>query len=420
MAREKQEDGMELHRWVFLASSLSMSACGSSDIRATVVGADAAASTDVTAPPGLDAGSSTDSAANDADVPDVVGLGHPLACSDLGAKGTWQEITPSRLRAFHSTAQLLVDPVTSGTVYLGTCAADGHNSAPGAGIFRSTDCGTSWIQINTGRNGTDLTNGCQWSEAIDPTDPQTIYFNAGYGTSALYKSTNGGVDWDVVWPPPNDQDASAESTGFVGALAMDPYDPKHLLLSFHTNCGNASPAVGCFAETLDGGATWRVIFNTVTPFEPQVRAYFLDKSTTWLAASNQTLLRSEDSGNTWTSVASGVAFNVHSAGEILRARNGIFYYDFTYGILRSPDGVTWTQVDESGQWLAGMVDTGTTLYSSGVGLLASPNTDGTTWTEVPNFTSPNPSGGAGLGYDPDHHVLYAVELSQGIFRMVTD
>ncbi len=203
--------------------------------------------------------------------------------------------------------------------------------------------------------------------------PDTIYFNAGYGTSSLYKSVNGGVDWDVIWPPPNDLMLAKQTTGFVGQLEVDPDNSQNLLQSFHDNCGNYADGIGCFGSTTDGGVTWNVLYGTPS-FEPQVHAYFLDNGHTWIVASKHKLLRSADSGASWTTVLDPPR---------LPPANGC-----------SAD---------------------TTVYASGVNLMTSPLSDGVQWTKHPSFGALQK--GAGLGYDPDHHLLYAANLFDGVFRM---
>src|ERR1700722_961365 len=119
-------------------------------------------------------------------------------CSSLPASGTWQPITPpqvplpgNRGTCVYGIENVVVDPVNLGTVYVGSCQY---------GIYKSTDCGSTWTHVNTGMNGSILDNSRQWTFIIDPTNPQVLYTNAGYNVvdgnqSGAFKSTNGGVDW---------------------------------------------------------------------------------------------------------------------------------------------------------------------------------------------------------------------------------
>jgi hypothetical protein len=119
--------------------------------------------------------------------PHVVGK-----CDGLGAVDQWEEISPPGMvkePPYTGALVALVDTNTAGTVYVTTSRS---------GIFKSTDCGASWVKTNTGRNGDQLDAGLIWSAALDPVSPDTLYALAGYGPAGLWKSTNGGVDWDNV------------------------------------------------------------------------------------------------------------------------------------------------------------------------------------------------------------------------------
>jgi hypothetical protein len=151
----------------------------------------------------------------------------------LSPVGTWDNITPPVVAAqlpspggpglcTFDVQTFVLDPVNPAVIYLGSCQL---------GLWKSTDCGTSWAKINTGMNGDQLDAGREWSMAIDPSNHGTVYAVSGYNTigpSTLYKSTNGGVDWVQMWPP-TDPTVAEGTTSFVGGVSMDPIDPQHLL-----------------------------------------------------------------------------------------------------------------------------------------------------------------------------------------------
>jgi hypothetical protein len=180
-------------------------------------------------------------------------------CSMLGAEGEWQNITPPQIsldpklkipNGFNQfgVGSFVIDPLDSRTIYIGSCEQ---------GIYKSTDCGASWVHINTGRNGKTLQDGMQWTMAIDPVDSQVLYTNAGYnGAGTLFKSINGGVDWDPAFTP--DLLQHFQFGGFVGGIRIDPADHRHLLVSMHENCTNGA-APGCVVESKDAGTSWHTI-----------------------------------------------------------------------------------------------------------------------------------------------------------------
>src|SRR5215471_9347219 len=90
----------------------------------------------------------------------------------------------------YGTNLYALDPQNTATVYLGTTAQ---------GIYKSTDCASTWTHVNTGQNGSLLDKGGNWTIAIDPVDDRIIYANAGYGPDlGLFKSVNAGVDWQSI------------------------------------------------------------------------------------------------------------------------------------------------------------------------------------------------------------------------------
>ena len=95
----------------------------------------------------------------------------PMA-GGVGAKPT----TACQIRM---SLTLAIDPSNPATLYAGTCA----------GLYKSTNGGGSWSQVN---NGLPILSN---PVVIDPSNPDTLYA----GTSAgLYKSTNGGGSWSPV------------------------------------------------------------------------------------------------------------------------------------------------------------------------------------------------------------------------------
>src|SRR5258706_7581288 len=162
---------------------------------------DAQAPADAQAP--SDAQAETEASTNDdaalapdQATPQVVG-----ACDSLAPVGTWQEITPPAVKAGlankmpsdgNGTFAFAVDPINSGTLYVGTVYQK---------MWKSTDCGSTWAPLGTGRHASSWDHAMNWTFAVDPKDAQVVYTNSGYGTmgSGLLKSVNAGVDWDIVW-----------------------------------------------------------------------------------------------------------------------------------------------------------------------------------------------------------------------------
>jgi hypothetical protein len=382
-------------------------------------------------PPSSDAGLASDAGRrSDARArPDArIDAGRVIAvgtCEALGDVGQWEEITPPEVSlpgpadCPFGTNSFVVDPVNEGTVYLGTC---------NQGIWKSTDCGSSWVHINTGRGAEALDRARQWTFAIDPTQPDVLYTNAGYGgggSNGFFKSTNGGVDWDEIWPPAGDPAwAGVVEYGFGGSISMDPLDPRHLLISFHARCLGAH-ADACLGESRDGGESWRVVDGGPGWEGGEGQAAWIVEGDSWLwGSSSNGLWRTANAGESWELIDPTLVG--HGGGQLYRAANGAYYLAGQEGVLRSEDGRSWSVVPSSGGLSYGMVGDGRTLYTSSFAVcfewnpdglqpyLTSPEDDGLTWTEM--ASPPFPQGGS-LGYDLANEILYSSNCQNGFHRV---
>ena len=240
-----------------------------------------------------------------------------------------------------------------------------------------------------------------------------------YGANGLYKSIDGAVDWSVVWPPANDAQASLVGGNVVDAQ-IDAANHEHLLINFDLPC-DGSPGQGCFAETLDAGATWKVFEGDAAtgPFAAGSHVYFLE-STTWLLPSGSTYWRTADSGATWTSVVTGsLTLGGDLAPQSLyRGGDGRYYLGAQLGVLSSTDGTEWSILPGSPQYAAAMPNDSTTLFATtqnSTGVFRSPD-DGVRWTPMAD----SPQGCAFGAYDETDHLLYASCGALGLWRVVTE
>jgi hypothetical protein len=332
------------------------------------------------------------------------------ACDALGPDGTWQRIGPPA--AFQSDAAVVnvaIDPLHAGTVYAGI----GRSSSPQYGLWKSTDCGANWVHLNTGRNGSQLDSGSQWEIRVDPTNSD-VYTVSAYGTGALYRSSNGGVDWDDITPKGNG------IPSFVQQFSIDPGDHKHVIVTFHANCGGAYAPM-CLGETTDGAATWRFVKGPSGGWGEAAGPSVLGGSQWIYAAPFDGVYVTKDSGATWTKA-------VGYAGCYMDPVNvsGSYYMGcLNMSIRTSTNGNDWIPLTNSPQ-ASGIVATGKYLYAafqndnSGQPIHRAALSNLTSWTTV---TTPKISQGpnaGGMPYDPHHRVLYVGAWGGGLWRVVTD
>jgi photosystem II stability/assembly factor-like uncharacterized protein len=337
-----------------------------------------------------------------------------------GQVGVWEDISPpqvdnaspTRLGSNFGLKALVINPKDTRVLYVGTDTQ---------GIYKTTNCGATWFKANTGANADKISSGRNWSLVIDPVDPEVLYTCNGYGEMGLFKSTNGGVDWQQSF-----SDAFRKTTpysGFVMKISIDPSDHLHLLASFHAPCLEA----GCIAETKDAGASWTLLpgdrswIGGAWPAEID----FLDSDTWLFGAGDVGMWRSNDHGKTWSRVASYSPG--HLPGQLYRARNGGFFQGSANGVLYSKDGDSWSLLPKSPNSAAGIVGDGTSVYVSAGFPYAYPGTDPyqpyyTTSEDSPGALVPMKSpmmrdGGIWNVIDRDHHILYSSTGVAGLWRV---
>lgn len=238
---------------------------------------------------------------------------------------TWQSINNGTINTFGSPPRihaLAVDPKTPTTIY----------AASGDGIYRSLDAGGHWVFIPLFPSGLSILNLV--SITINPLTPTTVYVVGGVGLSdpRIYKSLNGGQTWTQL---------SAGLSGlFASAVAVDPINPQNVYVGVNG---------GGVYRSSNGGDTWQTtnlgltsLAVTTMKFDPN------NPATLYLGAGRKNgvggLFSSNDGGNTWLPLGSeGLPANL--------SINSITFTDRTLfvgsdqGIYMREDGAArWTLV----------------------------------------------------------------------------
>jgi len=340
-------------------------------------------------------------------------------CANLPAVGKWEMIAPVKPTLGDSSGKnyaeaIIVDPFDPAVVWFGTGFA---------GIFKSPDCGSTWIKVNTGRNAALMDQGSHISIAIDPIDRGTMYAVSLFGTHGLWKTTNGGTDWDQLFTP--DTEFFKVTNNFVDAVAMDPTDHLHLSLGMHTGC-SAPYAPTCTAETFDGGKSWKIVKLPTAGWEEGAGPAIMGAKH-WTYGGNQLWLTT-DGAQTWTNVTPKGTYGFNG-GEvtnrpIVRTSDGTYVLTSNGGFVTSKDGITWSLLPNFNKRVVSLTLAGGRLYaadqwSKGIYTTLETNLQG--WTTVPPMTDlPNDQGEPFIDYDPVHHVLYTSHFAGGMWRVVTE
>lgn len=173
-------------------------------------------------------------------------------------------------------------------------------------LWRSDDGGRWWKQCFTREvrpgwwQGNGLETTCIRHMAIDPTDPDRIYF--GYADVGLLVSEDGGHSFQrrvegIPWH------------GDMAPVAIDPHRPNVLWCGM----GKVRRGIGGVAKSLDYGRTWSVVGspqtglpNAPTPALVLDPSSAPDRRTLYVASIGHGIYKSTDGGATWHPASQGL------------------------------------------------------------------------------------------------------------------
>jgi len=220
---------------------------------------------------------------------------------------------------------IAVAPTAPNTIYAGTFA----------GPYKSTDGGATWVMTST----TGLPNfPFVTMLSIDPANPLVVY--AGIGNGGLYKTIDGGANWNSV---------SLPLSGAVAlSMVFDPLTPTTIYLA----SGN-----GVF-KSINNGSSWTQLnnFEGITG-TPNVRALAIDPTNSaivYAGTFGSGAFKTTNSGGSWMAINSGMvgtfASNVNALAidplnpSVVYAGSG---YSGSYGSINKSTngGSTWAPVN---------------------------------------------------------------------------
>lgn len=185
--------------------------------------------------------------------------------------------------------------------------------------------------------------------AFHPTDRNTLY--VGTAAGGVWKSTNEGASWVPL--------TDTECSLVTGSIAIDPVNPEIV----YVGTGEAAEtSAGCgVLRSTDGGATWSTfgqsVFTSSVSSSFAIYSLVVDRasagsanSTTVLAATLRGIMRSTNSGQSWTVVTPALTFSdlkqhPTDPNVMYAARVGVQGSATPPGLWRSSDrGATWAPV----------------------------------------------------------------------------
>jgi len=164
---------------------------------------------------------------------------------------------------------LVIDPKTPSTLYAGTFP----------GVFKSTNAGATWSKVSNG-----IPNDQISSLAIDPVNTSTLY---AASSGRLYKTTNGGANWTAI----------RFSGATFNPMAIDPLNPSTLYL------GQGS----VIAKSTNGGSSFAFISLNIRDVVDSLVIDPTNPAIIYAATFGSGILKSINSGATWTAINNGIS-----------------------------------------------------------------------------------------------------------------
>jgi len=224
-----------------------------------------------------------------------------------------------------SIGNIAIAPSNSQRIYVGTGEANGSATDGayfGDGIYRSDDGGDTWNNM-----GLEESNHIG-RIIIDPTDPDRVFVAAtgklyGYNEErGIYRSTNGGNDWERVL-------FITDSTSAIDVI-MNPVNTDIIFAAmwertrkpWQRDYGGITSAIH---RSMDGGDNWEILTNglpAVSPNTGRISLAISESEPSTIYARYTTneitnvfdgLYKSTDNGDSWTLVALGDISGVDSS-----------------------------------------------------------------------------------------------------------
>jgi len=293
---------------------------------------------------------------------------------------SWTQITgpvstiDPKLPAFLNAAftQLTIDPMAPSTIY--ACTTVGSTSGPSGGsgdvslgqvgVWKSTDGGVTWKNLDPGATGGTYSG---YDLLIDPLNHNRIF--AAVRGQGIFRSTSGGENgaWERLAGGLPDATVNPSNPPFLrlNLAAGPPLAPSTNTTLYAVFAAPNDNLLGIWRST-DNGTTWTKLTNPQTPGQANYNLALavdpVDANIIYYGTSANsinmagTLWRSKDGGNTWTdlSTGNGTSGGLHADTHAIIAspanRNLVFTAN-DGGVWRSDNAtanlVGWTSLNQT-------------------------------------------------------------------------
>ncbi|MEM1174505.1 MAG: glycosyl hydrolase [Pseudomonadota bacterium] len=189
-----------------------------------------------------------------------------------------------------------------------------YTAVSSGGLFKTENNGTTWTPLFDGEGSYAL-----GVVELDPANPKVVWVGTGENNAqrsvgfgdGVYKSIDGGVTWTNM---------GLKDSGHISQIWIDPEDSDTVLVAAQGPLWNAGGDRGLY-KTTDGGQNWRQLLSidehtginefVVDPRDSQriVASSYQRRRHVWTLINGgpgSGIHRSEDGGETWTEITTGL------------------------------------------------------------------------------------------------------------------